>query len=154
MARHITVKCMLAVVTILYPATALQASDVEALSRLLLPVDMAQNFAMICSLHNPSFLQDASGPGGSMLWYAKHMKEEVIATLPEAEAHAVMVEAADIAKAAALKIVHTMDTGGFVDPARMNAWCASAAKPFIKGTMARHDTEHALLDEMIAKAKH
>jgi hypothetical protein len=129
------------------------ASDIQALSNLLLPVDMAQNFVVICSLHNPAFLQDTSGAHGTMLWYAQHMKEEVIASLPPREAQAVMVEAANKAKAAALNIVHAMDRGGLVDPVRMNAWCAASAGPFIEKTIARHDTQHAFLDSLIAKAK-
>jgi hypothetical protein len=130
------------------------ANDIQALSNLLLPVDMAQNFVAICSLHNPGFLQDTAGAHGTMLWYAQHMKEEVIASLPPTEAHTVMVEAAGKAKAMALDIVHAMDRDGLVDQIRMNAWCAGSAKPFIEKTIVRHDTQHASFDRLIAKAKH
>lgn len=153
MARFSWRTASLLLAAVLCPLRAASASDAESLSKLLLPVDMAQNFVLICSVHNPAFLQATSGVHGTMLWYAQHMKQEVIASLPGREARAVMVEAADVAKAEALKVVHTMASGGVVDAAQMNAWCEASAKPFIEATIGRHDTQHALLDEMIAKAK-
>ena len=150
---HFPWRASLIVAAILCPLRVVSAGDAETLSKLLLPVDLAQNFAVMCSLHNPSFLQATSGVHGSMLWYARHMKEEIIASLPKSEVSAVLVEAADMAKAEALKVIHRMASDGVVDAAQLNAWCGASAKTFIKATIARHDTQHALLDEAIAKAK-
>jgi hypothetical protein len=135
-------------------APAAQAADIPALAEFVRPAYTAMNFAMLCARENPFFLMDASGPRGTAVQYAEHVKDETIDSLSPDEAVAVLKAAADAARSESKRELYRLAQP--TDDATIRAireWCDSKAKKFILDFMHRHDSEHLQALEFLHRAK-
>ena len=57
--------------------TPLAAKDLNALAAFVAPAYTAMNFAIVCAPHDPVFLSQTSGPRGTALAYAEHVRDEI-----------------------------------------------------------------------------
>ena len=131
-----------------------QAKDLETLSRMLIPAYMAQQFAAVCVVNNPSFLGETAGPQGHVHVYAKHVKEEVISELGNAAVEVVLRMAADTARSVVRAEMAQLPAGTLVeDSAHLLTWCEQSAKPYVREIMAAHAEKHSQIDRMLAEAK-
>ena len=129
------------------------AKDLIRLAELLTPAYTAMNYGAICTARSPWYGQNVRGPLGPMPAYAQHIKEEVIAGLPEEQAQFVMVNAADASKATALAQLRKFGPRFAVDEQRLGRWCDLEAKRFIMDVIFRHDTDHVIFLRTIIEAK-
>ena len=127
--------------------------DYEALARLLYSPYLALNYAVLCSVHDPSFQEKTAGPRGPMLAYMQHIRDEVLASLSSSEAQSVMVRAADAAKARAGADIRALAYGEMVDPVAVAAWCESHVKTVVRGVMETHDLRHTDFERLLAEAR-
>ena len=151
-------KCLCAVVAvvlgIISSSTAL-TKDLESLSAFVKPAYTAMNFAAICAKDNPFFLADTSGPRGTALHYAQHVKDEAIESLSEGEALAVLKTAADAARLVARQKLYQLaqpgDDSGTVSAIR--DWCDQEVRHFILEFIRQHDGSHADIVDFLQRAK-
>ena len=135
-------------------STTATAADTRTLGNILSPAYLAMNFTVVCAQRDPAFLSATSGPRGSALVYAQHIKDEVIAALEATEAEIVLREAANAARSVALGFVRSMAGGSDATEAeRLRNWCESTAKPFVRGVVVEHDTRHDLFEQVLEAAK-
>ena len=133
------------------------SKELNALAEFVMPAYTAMNFAVLCARDNPTFLLDASGPRGTALHYAQHIKDEAIDGLSETEATAVLKSAADGARSVARQKLHQLAGSGARRGSNIvgevTRWCERDAKPFILKVMRQHDTEHKDLLERLQRSK-
>src|ERR1700719_2921815 len=82
------------------PATS---RDFGILTRMLYAAFLAEQGVALCTVADPAFASDTSGPMGYMRDYAQHVKAEVTAGLNETETLSLLKSAAGLAKAEALQ---------------------------------------------------
>lgn len=130
------------------------AQDRDRQVKLLSVVYLGQQFANMCSIDSPNFLDETRGPLGPMTVYAQHIKEEVMSGLPPEQIPSVLVQAADAAKAGARAKLAEFSVGpAMVDKARLLNWCETTAKPYALKIIAMHDRQHDLFRcDMLGKS--
>jgi hypothetical protein len=79
------------------------SKDFGILTRMLYAAFLAEQGVAICTVADPSFASETSGPMGYMRDYAQHVKAEVTAGLNETDTLSLLKSAADRAKAEALQ---------------------------------------------------
>lgn len=115
---------------------------------------LAENFAAVCTVINPSFASDTSGRRGTIHVYAQHMKLEVIDQLSPAEAEAVLRRAADAAKFLAVQRTNELAPRSLeADAAQVRAWCSETVKGFVRQVIGEHDAHHETFIRAITEAK-
>jgi len=138
------------------PATSnvCAAKDLDALGALLVPAYTAMNFATVCGQVDPFFVFDTSGPRGTTLEYAQHVKDEVISALGHDEAATVLKNAADTARSTARQVLRgvTSNNQGISD-AEVAKWCKDHAKSYVRTFIDVHDGKHEAFLEQIERAK-
>jgi hypothetical protein len=138
-----------------FPASRSCAKDLETLTRLLVPAYIAQNFMALCVSQDLRFLAEPGEGAASRAAFAEHVKREITIDLPESEAEAVRVTAANTARMAARQ---GLTTGLGRDSATLPSeplagWCHAAAKPFIEDVIRAHYEHHAEFERIVAAAK-
>ena len=73
------------------------------LTRMLYAAFLAEQGVAVCTVGDPAFASETSGPIGYMRDYAQHVKAEVTAGLNETETLSLLKSAAGLAKAEALQ---------------------------------------------------
>jgi len=127
------------------------------LTRMLYAALLAEQGVALCSVADPAFANETSGPMGYMRDYATHIKTEVTAGLNETETLSVLKSAADRAKAEALQALRSLRTEGpegpEIETARITRWCQTVVKPLVRQVIDTHDTDHVEIDQMLEEAK-
>lgn len=130
------------------------ARDLDALAKIVVPAYTAMNFTMLCREDDPWFLFDTKGPRGTALHYAQHVKDEVIASLRQDEAAAVLRRAADAARATARdELRNVLRNYPHGQVGEITSWCRSAAATFVRAFIEHHDSAHETLLQEIERAK-
>ena len=130
------------------------AKDLNALAAFIAPAYTAMNFVIVCAPHDPVFLAQTSGPRGTALAYAEHVKDEAIASLSVEEAAVALKTAADTARATALQTLRAFNAQDrAVEQARIAKWCESDARQFIRAFIEHHDTNHETLLSRVEQAR-
>ena len=130
------------------------AADLEMLARVLIPAYMAQNFAALCVVDNPSFVEDTAGPNGHVHVYAKHVKDEISADLTKEDVEAVLRTAADTARSVLQKELRDLSSNSSgPEPERLARWCDRSAKPFVREVINAHFSSHAEVERIVSRAK-
>ena len=143
----------MALTAVLVPSFA-RATDLEMLARVLIPAYMAQNFAALCVVDNPSFVEETTGPRGHVHVYAKHVKDEVSAELTKEDVEAVLRMAADTARSIVQKELRDMAPGMTgPEPERLARWCEKSEKPFVREVIEAHFAKHEDVERIIRSAK-
>jgi len=130
------------------------AKDLNALAAFVAPAYTAMNFAVVCAPHDPVFLAQTSGPRGTALAYAEHVKDEAIVSLSDEEAAVALKAAADVARATALQTLRAFDAQDrATEQARIAKWCEGDARQFIRAFIEHHDTNHETLLSRLEQAR-
>lgn len=150
-AARMAIAILLGVALIPVSATA---ADLQMLARVLIPAYMAQNFAALCVVDDPSFVEETAGPNGHVHVYAKHVKDEISADLTKEDVEAVLRMAADTARSVVQKELRDMSSSmAGPEPERLARWCETSAKPFVREVMAAHFSQHGDVDRILRSAK-
>jgi hypothetical protein len=130
------------------------AKDLNALAAFVAPAYTAMNFAIVCAPHDPVFLSQTSGPRGTALAYAEHVKDEAIVSLSDEEAAVALKAAADAARTTALQTLRAFNAQDrAVEQARIAKWCEGDARQFIRAFIAHHDSNHETLLSHLEQAR-
>lgn len=152
-------KCVVAAVTLAgltaVPASSLAASsDLSMLTRLLTPADLMLMIGNVCAARDPSFLAETAGKRGDFRFYAQEVKDEVSHGVPAAENLLVLRQAADVAKAGALKAIESLRSDSpDTELSAINAWCDTIVKSLVREYIRTHDDRHAEFELLLARAK-
>lgn len=131
-----------------------RAADLETLSRVLIPAYMAQNFAALCVVDNPTFVEETAGSQGHVHIYAKHVKDEVSAGLSLTDVETVLRMAADTAQSVLRKELSELPSGPRSSRSEpMARWCEKSAKPFVREIIEAHFAKHMEVERIIVQAK-
>lgn len=129
------------------------ARDLDGLAKLVVPAYTAMNFAMICVREDPSFPVRMAGTRGTVLHYAQHVKDEVIANLTDEEARAVLQAAAGAAQTIARNQLRRLaKEADVIYPLDIAAWCTGPAAEFIRHFVESHDQGHAAFEALLEEA--
>ncbi|MFO1100745.1 MAG: hypothetical protein U1E81_21435 [Xanthobacteraceae bacterium] len=130
------------------------ARDIDALIKIVVPAYTAMDFATICREDDPRLLWDTRGPRGTVLHYAKHVKDEVITSLSHDEAVTVLTRAAESARATTREELKKVSLNYPTRrPGEIIGWCKGTASNFIRAFITRHDANHESLLEETRRAK-
>ena len=120
----------------------------------MIPTFMADQFAAVCGAQDPLFLSELTDIDGSMAAHVQHVKAEIIAEMPEHEATAVLVLAADTARAVTREELRALVRNDPADEAvALNLWCRTSAKTFVVGIVQTHHTKHREFVRLLGDAK-
>jgi hypothetical protein len=145
---------VLAAISGLYSARSAYAFDLEALSRLLLPADLALMVTNACVATDPTFSNDLGGRYGTVPEYAQRVKDAVSDSLTPDQVQTVLRRAADAARAEALRAIRTIAVPNEVDEqARMQEWCATKVKPFAQNFVRNYDERLEEFTQKLIQAK-
>src|ERR1700730_11028940 len=92
------------------------SKDFGILTRMLYAAFLAEQGVALCTVADPAFASETSGPMGHMHDYAQHIKVEVTAGLNEAETLSLLKSAADRAKGEAQQALRSLATEGTEGP--------------------------------------
>lgn len=137
----------MAISVLLYPTEAI-SRDLIALSRFVAPAYTAMNVAVICAKEDSSFLSTTAGIRGTAIYYAAHVKDEIIVGLSDAEARFVLRQAADRAREVTLVELERIARLGPLQ-AEVRTWCRDTVRGFVQYVMNHHDQRH---DQWLAAA--
>lgn len=131
-----------------------RAADLETLARVLIPAYMAQNFAALCVVDNPKFVEETAGSQGHVHIYAKHVKDEVSNGLSLTDVETVLRMAADTAQSVLRKELSELPSGPPSSRSEpMARWCEKSAKPFVREIIEAHFSKHTEVEQIIVQAK-
>jgi hypothetical protein len=143
----------LAIAGLHVPAPAV-ALDLDALSRLLLPANLALMLANACTAADPAFSRDLGGPNGTVPEYAQRVKDAVSEHLTSDQVQIVLRRAADDARAAALRAVRALAASDEAEEQmRVQDWCATTVKPFVRAFLKHSDENVDDFLQHLARAK-
>ena len=124
------------------------------MSNFVAPAYIAMNFAVVCAQDDRGFLSRTSGPRGTALQYAEHVKNEAIASLTYEEAVIVLKGAANAARSVARRELYNQAIKSPNVSVEIHRWCADYAIKFIRDMIKDHELTHPLLLQQIEAAKH
>ena len=78
--------------------TSAHPRDLAVLATIVAPAYTAMNFAIVCARYDPVFLAETSGPHGTAIAYAQHIKDDAVSSLSYEEATIALKAAADAAR--------------------------------------------------------
>jgi hypothetical protein len=135
--------------------SAALALDLRALADFVAPAYTALNYTVVCAQEDRDFLSHTSGPRGSGVHYAEHVKDEAIASLSHADSVRVLTAAADEARASTLRKLRELTASAAESEARarVKAWCESDARLFVREFIDRHEGDHGAIEEWLRRAK-
>ena len=133
------------------------SKDFGILTRMLYAAFLAEQGVALCTVADPAFASETSGPMGHMHDYAQHIKVEVTAGLNETETLSLLRSTADRAKGEAQQALRSLATEGkdgpVVETSRVTRWCQTVVRPLVRQVIDTHDNHHAEIDQLLEKAK-
>ena len=154
-SKSVIAAVVLAVLTAVATNSSAASSDLGMLTRLLAPANLMLMVGNVCALHDPAFLTETAGKRGDIShFYAQEVKDEVSQGISDEEVLLVLRQAADIAKAGALKSIRTLpaDTPE-IELFAIKAWCDTIVKSLVQQYVLTHDVRHAEFELLLARAK-
>jgi hypothetical protein len=143
--------CSIAAICFGLPA---QATDQMTLVRILTRADIAHNFTIYCAQYDPSIVERTKGGNGDIQSLMLHVRDEVVAGLPQAEAKEIVVRSANAARAGALMAIREhYGSDSAQERSRLSNWCKATVLPSVIEFVKRHDDKHQLFVEAIRNAK-
>lgn len=119
------------------PYSTVVAKDLKAIAEFVIPAYTAMNFTMLCAQDDPWFLTDARGPRGHAINYAKHVKDEAIASLTEDESAIALRMAADEARSVARAEIRKIIPNRTYRYPEIAGWCRGDALRFVRSFIER-----------------
>jgi hypothetical protein len=130
------------------------SKDFGILTRMLYAAFLAEQGVAVCTVADPAFASETSGPIGYMRDYAQHIKVEVTAGLHETETFPLLKSAAGLAKAEVQQSLRSLSTEGpEIETARVARWCQTVVEPLVRQVIDTHDNDHAQIDQLLKEAK-
>ena len=133
------------------------SKDFGILTRMLYAAFLAEQGVALCTVADPAFASETSGPMGNMRDYAQHVKAEVTAGLNEGETLSLLKSTADRAKGEAQQALRSLATEGtegpVIETARVTRWCQTVVRPLVRQVIDTHDNHHTEIDQLLEKAK-
>src|ERR1700732_2733779 len=118
------------------------SKDFGILTRMLYAALLAEQGVALCTVADPAFASETSGPMGHMHDYAQHIKVEVTAGLNEAETLSLLKSAPDRAKGEAKQALRSLATEGtegpVIETGRVTRWCQTVVKPLVRQVIDTH----------------
>ena len=149
-------QCFFATLIILLTTSGVAiGQNFEELSRLLTPAYTAMSLANLCSTEPGWPFTQPRGQRGVAVNYAEHVKDEIVASLSDQDAFAVLKPAADAARNEARaqlreKVIVSDKT---VEAIRFRDWCNGYVNDFIEDVIRKHDGDHAAFLRRVDLAK-
>jgi len=128
--------------------------DLEMLADTLSGNFFAQQIRAICSIGDPTFDQQTTGPRGNADDYAAIVKREVTDGLEATELNFVISSAANRAKERARDLVAQFSRPqGQVRDAEVQNWCSTSGKAYVVRLEFLYDYRHADFERELKSAK-
>ena len=149
------ISTLVAMFTLLAGASSVRAQDMSRLANLLVPAYTAMYYASICAANTTWGQTQPVGTRGSVVHYAEHIKNEIIQSLSDKDAVAVLTDAAGRARDQAREQLRLQVIMG--DTAkheqRLIAWCRGFVSDFAAKVMSEHDLDHEAFLRTLEEAK-
>jgi len=130
------------------------ARNLDIMAEILAPAYRAMNYGLICAQDDSHFLLKTSGPRGTVLNYAEHVKDEVIESLSQEEAALVLTRAADAARSIVREeLRRLLPTYPIGREDQIINWCYGAAMSFVRTFIEHHDTQHEVILQELEQAR-
>jgi hypothetical protein len=120
------------------------ARDLQKLAELLTPAYIAMDYAGLCVTEPGWAAIQPVGARGTAIYYAQHIKDEIIASLSYPEAVSVLRHAADSARDEARSQLreHVISLNKVTETQRFREWCEGPVNVFIREVIVEHDLNH------------
>lgn len=144
-----------AVVSNTFTTVEADATNIDLLTRLLIPGYIALDYASICTTNNPQFLAQLPNGPTAIAAFAQHLKLEVTIDLKPSEAMQVRVAAADTARNIALAQLNKLREAKEAKAAEaaIRLWCDELGVAYIRNMIKEHYIKHDLFDDLVQQAK-
>jgi hypothetical protein len=125
------------------------------LASLLIPAYTAMYYASICAGNTTWGQTQPQGARGSVVHYAEHIKNEIIQSLSEEGAVAVLTDAAERARDQAREQLRLQVIMGNPEKheQRLIAWCGGFVSDFATKVISEHDKDHETFLRTLEEAK-
>jgi hypothetical protein len=135
------------------PGTS-SASNVVALSEKLAAAFIADPVVFMCTLEIHTFAQETAGPRGTTRDYLKHVRTEVLTSIPPSEAKRIVIGAAEITRETGRNQARTFSPNYPDVPAgALRHWCDTEGRVIVREFMANHDRNHERFLSELAENK-
>lgn len=131
------------------------AKELDELAEFVRPAYTTMNLSLMCSKVDHNFLYITSGPRGTALQYAQHVKDEAIFGLNDADAAYVLRIAANAARSEARAKLHELvqlSAGQDINLA-VERWCLTDGRRMIFDFVQGHDHEHHIAEKFLERVK-
>jgi hypothetical protein len=149
------ISTFVATITLLAGASSAWAQDMSRLATMLIPAYTAMYYASICASNTTWGQIQPQGARGTVVRYAEHIKNEIIQSLSEKDAVAVLTDAAGRARDLAREQLRLQVVMG--DPEkheqRLVAWCGGYVSEFATKVISEHDRDHEAFLRTVEEAK-
>jgi hypothetical protein len=141
--------------TLLAGASPVWAQDMSRLANLLIPAYTAMYYASICATNTTWGQTQPQGARGTVVHYAEHIKNEIIQSLSQKDAVAVLTDAAGQARDLAREQLRLQVVMGSPEKheQRLIAWCGGYVSDFAKNVISEHDKDHEAFLRTVEEAK-
>jgi len=127
--------------------------NLDLLTRYLVPVFLAQDFAITCRVNDPEFLSELPHGAQTVDEFSRQIKKELTDGLTDQEANTVVFVAANTARDAARDEMRKLSPNYPELPAKpLNYWCRSAARPFILKVLVTDQRQHKQFLKLLKRA--
>jgi hypothetical protein len=149
------ISTLVAMFTLLAGASFVRAQDMSRLANLLMPAYTAMYYASICAANTTWAQTQPVGTRGSVVHYAEHIKNEIIQSLSERDAAAVLTDAAGRARDLAREQLRLQVIMGNPEKheKRLLAWCSGYVGDFTRNVISEHDKDHEAFLRTVQEAK-
>lgn len=149
------ISTVVATFTLLAGPSSVRAQDMSRLANLLIPAYTAMYYASICAANTTWGQTQPVGTRGSVVHYAEHIKNEIIQSLSERDAAAVLTDAAGRARDLAREQLrlHVILGNSEKHEQRLIAWCDGYVSDVAKKVISEHDKDHEAFLRTVEEAK-
>jgi hypothetical protein len=149
------ISTFVATIALLADVSSARAQDMSRLATLLIPAYTAMYYASICTSNTTWAQTQPQGKRGTVIHYAEHIKNEIIQSLSEKDAVAVLADAAGRARDLAREQLRLQVIMGNSEKheQRLVAWCGGYVSDFAKNVISEHDKDHEAFLRTVDEAK-
>lgn len=124
------------------------------MTNILSPIFLAENFIAVCAKIDPDFIDATRGRDSDAFQAAKHIENEILATMTREEAAPLVIAAAGHARAIGLGLIRALSGGAYDEQeSRVKGLSHDTAEPFVRGVVENHETRHEFFEKMQRDAR-
>ncbi len=150
------ISTVVATVALFASSCSLAAQDMQRLANLLMPAYTAMFYASVCAGNTTTWTRtQPQGARGTVVQYAEHIKDEIIQSMSEKDAVAVLTDAAGRARDLAREQLRVQVITGSPEKhqQRLIGWCSGYVSDFAKTVISEHDKDHEAFLRTVDEAK-